>query len=87
MAVGPGPDLAWQDAVMQSEAFIISENICIPTSRRALRGVGSTSRRPGRARELTRKVYGLTRKNKFARDFGLKVQGSGFKGLGLLFFC
>jgi hypothetical protein len=27
------------------------------------------------ARELTRKVYGLTRKNKFARDFGLKVQG------------
>jgi four helix bundle protein len=26
------------------------------------------------ARELTRKVYGLTRKVKFARDFGLKGQ-------------
>ena len=26
------------------------------------------------ARELTRKVYSLTRKNKFARDFGLKGQ-------------
>ena len=53
LAQTPGPDLAWQDAVMQSEAFIISENSCIPTSRRALppghkplraggRGVGST---------------------------------------------
>jgi len=27
------------------------------------------------ARELTHKVYGLTKKAKFARDFGLKVQG------------
>ena len=26
------------------------------------------------ARELTRKVYGLTKKAKFARDFGLKRQ-------------
>ena len=26
------------------------------------------------ARELTRKVYGLTKKTKFARDFGLKGQ-------------
>ncbi len=32
------------------------------------------------ARKLTRKVYGLTRKNKFARDFGLKVQGSKVHG-------
>ena len=36
--LNPGPDLAWQDAVMQSEAFIISENSCIPTSRRARAG-------------------------------------------------
>jgi hypothetical protein len=26
------------------------------------------------ARELTRKIYGLTKKVKFARDFGLKGQ-------------
>jgi four helix bundle protein len=26
------------------------------------------------ARELTRKVYGLTKKTKFARDFGFKKQ-------------
>ncbi len=52
LAQTPGPDLAWQDAVMESEAFIISENISIPTSRRALRGVGSTSRRPGQAGTL-----------------------------------
>ncbi len=39
------------------------------------------------ARELTRKVYGLTRKNKFACDFGLKGQiqdaggsSKGFRG-------
>jgi hypothetical protein len=38
MAQTPGPDLAWQHAVMQSEAFIISENSCIPTSRRARAG-------------------------------------------------
>ena len=38
MAVGPGPDLAWQDAVMQSEAFIISENSCISTSPRTRAG-------------------------------------------------
>ena len=49
LAQSPGPDLAWKDEVMQSEAFIISENICISTSRRTLRGVGSTSRRPGQA--------------------------------------
>ena len=36
--VFPGPDLAWQHAVTQSEAFIISENSCIPTSRRARAG-------------------------------------------------
>ena len=33
----PGPDLAWQGAVMQSEASISSENTCISTSRRASR--------------------------------------------------
>jgi hypothetical protein len=33
------------------------------------------------ARELTRKVYGLTRKNKFARDFGLKGQIQDAAGL------
>ena len=38
LAQTPGPDLAWQDAVMESEAFIISENICIPTSRRTRAG-------------------------------------------------
>jgi hypothetical protein len=38
LAQTPGPDLAWQEAVMQSEAFIISENSCIPTSRRARAG-------------------------------------------------
>ncbi|NVM23045.1 MAG: four helix bundle protein [Desulfobacterales bacterium] len=39
------------------------------------------------ARELTRKVYGLTKKAKFARDFGLKGQiqdaagsSKGFRG-------
>jgi len=49
LAQTPGPDLAWQDTVMESEAFISGENSCIPTSLRTLRGVGSTSRRPGRA--------------------------------------
>ncbi len=39
LAQTPGPDLAWQHAVMQSEAFIISENSCIPTSRRARAGL------------------------------------------------
>ncbi len=34
----PGPDLACQDAVMESEAFISSENSCISTSRRARAG-------------------------------------------------
>jgi hypothetical protein len=38
LAQTPGPDLAWQDAVMQSEAFIISENSCMLTSRRARAG-------------------------------------------------
>ncbi len=38
LAQTPGPDLACQDAVMQSEAFISSENICIPTSRRTRAG-------------------------------------------------
>ncbi len=32
------------------------------------------------ARELTRKVYGLTKKNKFARDFGLKGQNQDAAG-------
>jgi len=31
----PGPDLACQDAVMESEAFISGGNSCISTSRRA----------------------------------------------------
>ncbi len=34
----PGPDLAWQDAVMESQAFITSEYNCISTSRRARAG-------------------------------------------------
>ena len=38
LAQTPGPDLARQDAVMQSEAFIVSENNCMPTSRRARAG-------------------------------------------------
>jgi len=38
LAQAPGPDLAWQDAVMESEAFISSENGCISTSRRARAG-------------------------------------------------
>ena len=33
------------------------------------------------ARELTRKVYGLTKKSKFARDFGLKGQIQDAAGL------
>ena len=32
------------------------------------------------AGELTHKVYGLTKKAKFARDFGLEVQGSKVQG-------
>ena len=35
----PGPDLASQDAVMQTEAFIMSENSCVSTSRRARAGL------------------------------------------------
>ena len=35
----PGPDLAYQDAVMESEAFITSENSCISKSRRARAGL------------------------------------------------
>jgi len=38
LAQTPGPALAWQDAVMQSEAFISSENSCICTSRRTRAG-------------------------------------------------
>ncbi len=34
LAQTPGPDLACQYAVMESEAFISSENSCICTSRR-----------------------------------------------------
>ena len=34
----PGPDLACQDVVMESEALISSENSCISTSRRARAG-------------------------------------------------
>jgi len=34
----PGPDLACQDAVMESESFISSENSCISTSRRTRAG-------------------------------------------------
>ena len=34
LAQTPGPDLACQDAVMESETFISSGNICISTSRR-----------------------------------------------------
>ena len=34
----PGPDLACQDAVMESEAFISSENSCISTSPRTRAG-------------------------------------------------
>ena len=49
LAQTPGPDLACQDAAMESQVFISSENSCMCISRRALRGVGSTSRRPGQA--------------------------------------
>ena len=38
LAQTPGPDLACQDMVMESEAFISSENSCISTSRRARAG-------------------------------------------------
>jgi hypothetical protein len=38
LAQTPGPDLACQDAVMESEAFISSETSCISTSRRARAG-------------------------------------------------
>jgi len=38
LAQTPGPDLAYQDAVMESEAFISSENSCISTSRRTRAG-------------------------------------------------
>jgi len=38
LAQTPGPDLACQDAVMESEAFISSENSCISTSRRTRGG-------------------------------------------------
>jgi len=36
--VFPGPDLACQDAVMESKAFVSSENSCISKSRRARAG-------------------------------------------------
>jgi hypothetical protein len=35
----PGPDLACQYAVIESEAFISSENSCISTFRRASAGL------------------------------------------------
>jgi len=35
----PGPDLACQDAVIESEALISSENSCISTFRRARAGL------------------------------------------------
>jgi len=38
LAQTPGPDLALQDAVMQSEALISSENSCISSSRRTRAG-------------------------------------------------
>ena len=38
LAQTPGPDLAWQDAVMENEAFISSESSCISTSRRTRAG-------------------------------------------------
>ncbi len=38
LAQTPGPDLACQDMVMESEAFISSENSCIFTSRRTRAG-------------------------------------------------
>jgi len=64
--VSPNPQLddwtlsACFNAVMENEAFISSESSCISTSRRTLRGVGSTSRRPGRA--------GMQRLNFIARE-------------------
>ena len=39
LAQTPGPDLAWQDAVIESEAFINSENSYISKSRRARAGL------------------------------------------------
>ena len=38
LAQTPGPDLAWQDAAMENQAFISNENNCISTSRRARAG-------------------------------------------------
>jgi len=38
LAQTPGPDLACQDAVMESEAFVSSEDSWISTSRRARAG-------------------------------------------------
>jgi len=38
LAQTPGPDLACQDAVMESKAFVSSENSCISKSRRARAG-------------------------------------------------
>jgi len=38
LAQTPGPDLVYQDAAMETEAFIISENSCISTSRRTRAG-------------------------------------------------
>jgi len=38
LAQTPGPDLACQDAVMESEVFISSENSCISTSPRTRAG-------------------------------------------------
>jgi len=38
LAQTPGPDLACQDAVMESDALISSENSCISKSRRTRAG-------------------------------------------------
>ena len=38
LAQTPGPDLAYQDAVMEGEAFVSSEDSWISTSRRARAG-------------------------------------------------
>ena len=38
LAQTPGPDLACEDAVMESQAFISSENSCMCISRRARAG-------------------------------------------------
>ncbi len=56
LAQTPGPDLACQDAAMESQTFISSENSCISTSRRDSRSrPGLGTGRAGLVAELLQK--------------------------------